>query len=47
MKVDELKQNHLVVDWFESINSKPNTRKSYIQSIQFFAEFTKKHLMNC
>lgn len=42
MKAHELKENHLVVDWFRSIKSKPNTQKSYLQSIQFFVEFTKK-----
>jgi hypothetical protein len=25
MKVDDLKQNRLIVDWFRSIKSKPNT----------------------
>lgn len=42
MKVNELKRDHVIVEWLQTLNAKPNTEKAYIQGMQDFTNFTGK-----
>ena len=42
MKVTELKQDTLIIEWLETMNAKPNTEKAYLQGMQDFTGYTGK-----
>lgn len=42
MKVDELNKNLIIIEWMDTLNPKPNTRKNYLRAMQDFTEWTKK-----
>lgn len=43
MKVTELKQDPIIIEWLETMNAKLNTEKSYLQGMQDFTEYTGKN----
>ncbi len=42
MKVTDLKQDPIVIEWLQTINAKPNTEKAYLQDMQEFTSYTGK-----
>ena len=42
MKVNELKDETLILDWFDTINASDNTKRNYLTAMQFFTEWTDK-----
>lgn len=42
MKVTDLKQNPIVIEWLQTANTKPNTEKAYLQGMQDFTDYTGK-----
>ena len=42
MKVTELKQDTVIIEWLETMNAKPNTEKAYLQGMQDFTSYTGK-----
>lgn len=42
MKVAELKNDPIIIEWLQTANVKPNSEKSYLHGMQNFTEFTGK-----
>ena len=42
MKVKDLEKEPLVEEWFSIINSRSNTKKSYLSSLHFFTDYVGK-----
>lgn len=42
MKVTDLKQDPIVIEWLQTANTKPNTEKAYLQGMQDFTDYTGK-----
>lgn len=42
MKVKELKNDKIIKDWLSGIKAADETRKGYLQAMQYFTEFTNK-----
>ena len=42
MKVAELKNDPIIIEWLQTANVKPNSEKSYLHGMQDFTEFTGK-----
>jgi len=42
MKVNELKNDKIIKDWLSGIKAADETRKGYLQAMQYFTEFTDK-----
>lgn len=42
LKAQELRNDPTVIEWFEIINSKPNTERNYLLGFHWFTEFTNK-----
>lgn len=43
MRVSELKNNSIIIEWIQTANIKPNTEKAYLQGMQDFTTFTGKN----
>jgi len=43
MRISELKQDPLVIDWLDTLNSKPNTERNYLLAMQTFTDWIKKN----
>ncbi len=42
MKVIDLKKDPIVIEWLQTINSRLNTEKAYLQGMQEFTDYTGK-----
>ena len=42
MKVNELKEDKLIIVWFDTINASEHTKRNYMFAMQFFTECVKK-----
>ena len=46
MKVRDLCNDPLIVEWIDTLNPSENTRKFYLQAMQNFTDWIVNHLMN-
>ncbi len=42
MKVIQLKNDPIIIEWLQTANVKPNSEKSYLHGMQDFTEYTEK-----
>ena len=42
MRVEELKEDHVIIEWFDTLNASPNTQRLNLLSMKFFTDWIGK-----